>query len=172
MKRITASLAAVSLIGAAVAQTSPAPATGSAPAASSVAPQGMSISRNGTRPSAPGPAQFFAGTARIDPLFPVNAPSRMSGASVTFEPGARSNWHTHPLGQVLVVTAGFGLAQQWGKAIQELRPGDVLWCPPGVKHWHGASPTTSLTHMALQESLDGKNVEWLEAVTDQQYSGR
>jgi quercetin dioxygenase-like cupin family protein len=173
LKRLTASAVALSLLGPAFAQTASRPASGAAaPTASASAPQGMTISPNGTRASTRGPADFFTGMARIDPLFPVNAPSRMSGAYVTFEPGARSHWHMHPVGQTLVVTAGAGRTQEWGKPVQELHPGDVLWCPPGVKHWHGASPTTSLTHIALQETLDGKAVEWLEKVTDEQYSGK
>ena len=105
----------------------------------------------------------------VEPLFPVNSPSRTSGGSVTFEPGARSAWHTHPLGQTLIVTAGTGWVQQWGGEKQEIRPGDVVWTPPGVKHWHGATPTTAMTHIAIQETLDGKNVEWMEKVSDEQY---
>ncbi len=129
----------------------------------------MKITRSGSQPSRQGPAEYFTGSVRIDPLFPANAPSRTSGASVTFEPGARSAWHTHPLGQTLIVTAGTGWVQQEGGEKQEIRPGDVIWTPPGVKHWHGATATDRLTHIAIQESLDGKNVEWLEKVSDEQY---
>jgi quercetin dioxygenase-like cupin family protein len=129
----------------------------------------IKISRVSSRPSALAPAQFFTGTVRLDPLFPAAEPSRTSGAYVTFEAGARSAWHTHPLGQTLVVTQGVGRVQQLGATIQEIRPGDVVMIPPHVKHWHGAAPTTAMTHIAIQESLDGKNVSWLEKVTDEQY---
>ena len=129
----------------------------------------MDIQRNGLKPSTKGPADWFTGTVRIDPLFQAPSPARVAGASVTFEPGARTAWHTHPLGQTLIVTAGCGRAQRLGGPIEEIRPGDVVWFPPGEKHWHGASPTTALTHIAIQESLDGKVVDWLEHVTDDQY---
>jgi quercetin dioxygenase-like cupin family protein len=131
----------------------------------------MEIKRNGSQPSSKGPAEWFTGTVRIDPLFQANAPARAAGASVTFEPGARTAWHTHPLGQVLIVTAGCGRAQRWGGPVEEIRPGDVVWFPPGEKHWHGAAPTTAMTHIAIQEQLDGKVVEWLEKVSDEQYKG-
>lgn len=131
--------------------------------------QQMTIARAGSQASIQGPAQNFTGSARVDPLFGPHAPSTTAGAAVTFEPGARSAWHTHPAGQVLVVTAGVGRAQQWGGQVQEIRPGDVIWTPPGVKHWHGAAPTTALTHIAIQEAVNGKNVEWLEKVSDEQY---
>ena len=129
----------------------------------------MDIKRVGTQPSSKGPADWFTGTVRIDPLFQAHAPARAVGASVTFEPGARTAWHTHPLGQTLIVTAGCGLAQRWGGPIEEIRPGDVVWFPPGEKHWHGAAPTTAMTHIAIQEELDGKVVEWMEKVSDEQY---
>jgi len=129
----------------------------------------MDIKRNGSQPSSKGPAYWFTGTVRIDPLFPVNAPARSAAASVTFEPGARTAWHTHPLGQTLIVTAGCGRAQRRGGPIEEIRPGDVIWFPPGEKHWHGAAPTTAMTHIAIQEQLDGKVVDWMEQVTDDQY---
>jgi quercetin dioxygenase-like cupin family protein len=119
--------------------------------------------------SARGPEDWFTGTVRIDPLFQANSPARAFGASVTFEPGARTAWHTHPLGQTLIVTSGYGWAQLWGEPLQEIRPGDVVRFPPGQKHWHGASPTTAMTHIAVQEALDGKMVEWLEKVKDEQY---
>jgi quercetin dioxygenase-like cupin family protein len=129
----------------------------------------MKIQRPGSTPSAPGPADWFTGTVRIDPLFTPPEPARVVGASVTFEPLARTAWHTHPLGQTLIVTAGCGRAQSWGGPIEELRPGDVIWFAPGEKHWHGAGPTTAMTHIAIQERLDGKTVDWLEKVTDEQY---
>lgn len=129
----------------------------------------MTVTRHGTQPSVKAPAQNFTGAVRVDPLFAATAPSRVAGAYVTFEPGSRSAWHTHPLGQTLVVTAGSGWVQQEGGRRQELRPGDVVWTPPGVKHWHGATASNGMTHMAIQESLDGRNVEWLEKVSDEQY---
>jgi quercetin dioxygenase-like cupin family protein len=131
----------------------------------------MEIKRVGSQPSTKGPGDWFTGTVRIDPLFQPAEPARVASALVTFEPGARTAWHTHPLGQRLIVTAGCGRAQRWGGPIEEIRPGDVVWFPPGEKHWHGASPTTAMTHIAIQEQLDGKAVEWLEQVTDEQYSG-
>jgi quercetin dioxygenase-like cupin family protein len=129
----------------------------------------MDIKRAGSQPSATGPADYFTGAVRVDPLFQAPAPARAVGASVTFEPGARTAWHTHPLGQTLIVTAGFGLAQREGGPIEEIRPGDVVWFRPGEKHWHGASPTTGMTHLAIQEALDGKTVDWMEKVSDEQY---
>lgn len=132
----------------------------------------MEISRNGTRPSAKGPAEHFTGVVRIDPLFQAGAPGRAGGAYVTFEPCARSDWHTHPLGQTLIVTFGRGLHQVWGGPVEEIGPGDVITVRPNEKHWHGAGPATTMTHIAIQESLDGKPVDWLEKVTDEQYSGQ
>jgi quercetin dioxygenase-like cupin family protein len=132
----------------------------------------MEIKRNGSQPSAKGPAEYFTGAVRLDPLFHPPAPARAFGASVTFEPGARTTWHTHPLGQTLVVIYGWGRVQRWGGPIEEIRPGDVVWIPPGEKHWHGAAPTTAMTHVAIQEQLDGKAVDWMEQVTDDQYQGR
>ncbi|WP_348770207.1 (R)-mandelonitrile lyase [Pseudomonas syringae] len=129
----------------------------------------MEIVKNGEQASLTGAPSNFTGSARIDPLFPARAPSRVSAGYVTFQPNARSRWHTHPLGQTLVVTAGMGWVQQLGGDKKVIKPGDVIWTPPGVKHWHGATSTTGVTHMAIQESLDGKNVEWLEPVTDAQY---
>lgn len=129
----------------------------------------MNITRNATQASTKAAAENFTGTVRVDPLFQADAPARARGASVTFEPGARTNWHTHPLGQTLIVTTGSGLVQQWGGPIEQIHPGDVVWFPPGVKHWHGATPTTSLTHIAITEHLDGKTAEWLEQVSDEQY---
>ena len=127
------------------------------------------VTKNGTQASIKGSDKFFTGDVRIDPLFPATSPSRTSGAYVTFEPGARSAWHTHPLGQTLVVTSGVGFTQEWGGPIVEIHPGDVITCPSGVKHWHGASPHNAMTHLSVVEELDGKNVEWLEKVTDEQY---
>lgn len=129
----------------------------------------MEIKRNGSQPSGIGPTEWFTGQVRIDPLHQAEAPARVGCATVTFEPGARTAWHTHPLGQTLVVAAGCGLAQRWGGPIEEIRPGDVIWFAPGEKHWHGAAPTTAVTHIAIQEYLDGKAVEWLEHVSDEQY---
>lgn len=129
----------------------------------------MQIKRSGAQPSNKGPADYFTGTVRIDPLFDSADPARVVGASVTFEPGARTAWHTHPLGQTLIVTAGFGRAQRLGGPIEDIRPGDVITFAPGEKHWHGAAATTAMTHIAIQERLDGKTVEWLEKVTDEQY---
>jgi quercetin dioxygenase-like cupin family protein len=132
----------------------------------------MDIKRSGSRPSTQGSAEYFTGTVRIDPLFEAHAPARTLGASVTFEPGARTAWHTHPLGQNLIVTAGCGLVQRWGGPIEELRPGDVVRIAPGEKHWHGAKASTAMTHIAIQEQLDSKPVEWMEKVSDEQYEGR
>lgn len=129
----------------------------------------MDIKRSGSQPSGKGPADWFTGMVRIDPLLTPPEPARAVAAMVTFEPGARTAWHTHPLGQTLIVTSGVGRAQRVGGPIEEIRPGDVVWFPPGEKHWHGASPTVSMTHIAIQEKLDGKTVEWLEKVTDDQY---
>jgi len=129
----------------------------------------VKITRSGTQPSTKGPDQYFTGTVRVDPLFQANGPSRASGARVSFEPGARTAWHTHPVGQTLIVTAGSGWIQQWGGPIEEIRQGDVVWIPPGVKHWHGAAATTGMTHIAIQEQVDGKAVEWMEKVSDEQY---
>lgn len=131
----------------------------------------MDIFRAGHRPSARGPADWFTGAVRIDPLFNPAAPERVQGASVSFEPGARTAWHTHPLGQTLVVLAGVGRAQRWGGKIEEIRPGDVVWFAPGEKHWHGAAPGTAMTHLAIQEVENGKVVDWLEHVSDAQYGG-
>lgn len=127
--------------------------------------------RTGSRPSQKGSADWFTGAVRIDPLFSASAPARLAGNAVTFEPGARTAWHTHPLGQLLIVTAGLGLAQREGGPVEEIRPGDVVWFEAGEKHWHGASRTAAMTHFALQEALDGNAVQWLEKVSDQEYGG-
>jgi quercetin dioxygenase-like cupin family protein len=129
----------------------------------------MEITRNGSQPSRKGPMEYFTGSVRIDPLLQAPEPARVTSASVTFEPGARTAWHTHPLGQTLIMTSGLGWVQRAGGPTEEVRPGDVIWFPPGEKHWHGATPTTAMTHIAIQESLNGKNVDWLEHVGDEQY---
>ncbi len=161
MKRIACTLFYPIMVTAAAAQTDTAP--------EAVLP--VTVSRAGSQASTKGPEQYFTGSVRVDQLFPARAPSRVSAGLVTFEPGARSNWHTHPLGQTLVVTAGVGRVQRWGMPAQEIRPGDVVWIPPGQKHWHGAAPTTGMSHMAIQEAVDGRNVDWMERVTDEQYDG-
>jgi len=132
----------------------------------------MEIRRAGSQRSATGPADWFTGAVRIDPLLDTPAPARTAGAQVTFEPGARTAWHTHPLGQTLIVTSGCGRVQRWGGPVEDIRPGDVVWFSPGEKHWHGATPTTGMTHIAIQEKLDGKAVEWMEHVSDVQYGSR
>lgn len=134
---------------------------------------GQMIIRSGEQASVNGPDSIFTGNVRIDPLYPANNAMRSSGGSVTFEPGARSNWHVHPVGQVLIVTSGVGRTQEWGKPVQEIRAGDVVICPVGVKHWHGAAPNVSMTHISVcEEKEPGKVVEWMEKVTDEQYAGR
>ena len=132
----------------------------------------MDIKRNGSQPSGKGPPDYFTGTLRLDRLFQAPEPARVRGASVTFEPGARTAWHTHPLGQTLIVTAGCGWVQREGGPIEEIHPGDVIWFPPGEKHWHGATATTAMTHIAIVEQLDGKSADWLEKVSDEQYQGK
>jgi quercetin dioxygenase-like cupin family protein len=129
----------------------------------------MEIKRNGSQPSSKGPAEWFTGNVYIDSLHQADAPARVSVASVTFEPGARTAWHSHPLGQTLIVTAGNGRVQSWGGHPEEIQPGDVVWCPPGEKHWHGAVPTTAMTHLSIVEWLDGKSANWMEHVSDEQY---
>lgn len=129
----------------------------------------MEIMKPGSRASAKGPAEWFSGSVRIDPLFQAPDPALVQAASVTFEPGARTAWHKHPLGQILIVTGGCGWVQRWGDPIEEIRPGDVVWFSPGEKHWHGATATTAMTHIAIQEKKDGKVVDWMEPVSDEQY---
>ncbi len=129
----------------------------------------MDIQRSGSQPSGPGPAEYFTGTVRIDPLFQAHYPARANGASVTFEPGARTKWHTHPLGQTLIVTAGCGLVQRWDGPVERIRPGDVVSIAPGEKHWHGATATTAMTHIAIHETLDGKTADFMEPVSSEQY---
>lgn len=134
--------------------------------------QAQQITRAGEQASVAGPPDYFTGRVRIDPVWPADGNIGASGAWVTFEPGARSAWHVHPAGQRLVVTAGVGLIQEWGQPVQVIRPGDVVWCPPGVKHWHGAANGTAMTHLAVTGTRDGKNVIWMEKVTDEQYNAR
>jgi quercetin dioxygenase-like cupin family protein len=145
---------------------------GAANAQTQAAAASQQIAVAGSQASAAGPADFFSGRARIDPVWPSDQHINTSGALVTFEPGARSAWHTHPAGQRLVITSGVGLTQEWGKPVQTIRPGDVVWCPPGVKHWHGAAPSTAMTHLAVTGTADGKNVTWMEKVSDDQYAAR
>ena len=132
----------------------------------------MEIKRNGLQPSGAGQSEFFIGAVRIDPLFQPTDATRASGASVTFEPGARSAWHTHLLGQTLIVMAGCGRVQSWDGPIEEIRPGDVIWCPSGEKHWHGATATSAMTHISIVEQIDGKSADWMEHVSDEQYAGK
>lgn len=145
---------------------------GAQQAGQSNTPAKQTISRNGERPSAHGPEQYFTGSVRVDPLFSATQSVPASGAYVTFEPCARSAWHTHPIGQTLIVTSGTGLTQEWGGPIVEIKPGDVIRCPAGIKHWHGAAPTTAMTHLAITGELNGKNVTWMEKVSDEQYLGQ
>ena len=170
MKLFAGTLISLSLLVLAVSQAQ----TGAmqavaAPTASAQASHSIKITRSGSQQPSKGPAEYFTGSVQIEPLFPAHDPSRASGGKVTFEPGARSAWHTHPLGQTLIVTDGTGWIQQWGGPIKEIRKGDVAWIPPGVKHWHGATPNTAMTHVAIQEQLDGKAVVWMEKVTEEQY---
>lgn len=152
MKLLAATLASLSMAASAVAQTD------------------LAIARSGSQPSRQGPAENFTGSVRVDPLFPARESARASGAYVTFQPGARTLWHTHPRGQTLIVTAGVGRVQRWGGPLDEIRAGDVVWIPAGAKHWHGAAPGSAMTHIAITEHLDGKVVDWMEKVSDDQYS--
>ncbi len=165
-KLLAATITAVSMVTSASAQTGP---TAAGQPAAVDQSQTITIARRGSQPSRTGPAENFTGSVRVDPLFQAAGPSRTSGATVTFEPGARTAWHTHPLGQVLIVTSGVGRVQQWGGPVDEIRPGDVVRIPPGVKHWHGASPDSSMAHIGIVEMLDGKSVDWMEKVSDAQY---
>ena len=173
MKPLIAMAASLCVLALASAHADEAP--NSPGAAGQLAPsneglQTITILRSGSQPSNKGPAEHFTGAVRVDPLFQPHAPSRTSGAYVTFEPGARTAWHTHPLGQILIVTAGVGRVQSWRGPVEEIRSGDVVWIPPGVKHWHGAAPATAMTHIAITEQLDGKSVDWLEKVSDAEYA--
>ena len=172
MKLLTVMVMSLSLFASAHAHANQAgaPSGSDTPSVSSrEGSQTLTITRSGSQPSGKGPAENFTGTVRTDPLFQPPAPARARGVSVTFEPGARTAWHTHPLGQTLIVTAGCGLVQSWGGSIAKIRPGDIVWIPPGQKHWHGATATTAMTHIAIQEKLDGRAVDWMEKVTDEQY---
>lgn len=153
---------AFALAGAAQAQSPAAPAN----------PSGQQIAKAGSSPTNAGPAEFFTGNVRVQMVWPASEGITASGGMVSFDAGARSAWHTHPAGQRLVVMSGVGLTQEWGKPVQEIRPGDVVWCPPGVKHWHGASPTAAMSHLAVTGAVDGKNVNWMEKVSDEQYNAR
>lgn len=169
---IAAVLASLSLLASAPGRGTRMPAATESPVRAAAAVQDtqrVAVTPNGARPSQPGPAENFTGTVRIDPLFDPNDASRAGAAYVTFEPGARTAWHTHPRGQRLVVTAGVGRVQGWGGPVDEIRPGDVVWIPAGAKHWHGAAPATAMTHIAVYESRDGNLVTWMEKVTDAQY---
>jgi quercetin dioxygenase-like cupin family protein len=134
-----------------------------------IEPEKQQVQRAGTQAATAGPAEFFTGSVRVEPVWPASEGITASGGLVTFEPGARSNWHTHPAGQRLVVLSGTGLTQEWGRPVQVIRPGDVVWCPPGVKHWHGASPTSPMSHLAVTGTVQGRNVNWMERVGDDQY---
>jgi quercetin dioxygenase-like cupin family protein len=172
MKRLATFAVTMCLLASAGAHANTTLSTQVTSPASSGTSQGqpdLRIARAGSQPSARGPADYFTGLVRVDMLFPATAPSRMSGGSVTFEPGARTAWHTHPVGQVLVVTAGVGWLQREGGSVEEMRPGDVIWIPPGLKHWHGAAATTGVTHIALTEQLNGQVADWMEKVSDEQY---
>jgi quercetin dioxygenase-like cupin family protein len=170
MKVLASTLISLSLFTSAVSQAQTgAPQADGTPTASAEHSHSIKITRSGSQQPSKGPAEYFTGSVEIEPLFSAHDPSRTSGGKVTFEPGARSAWHTHPLGQTLIVTDGTGLIQQWGGAVEEIRKGDVVWIPAGVKHWHGATPNTAMTHVAIQEQLNGKAVEWMEKVTDEQY---
>jgi quercetin dioxygenase-like cupin family protein len=172
MKLLAATVMSLFLLALAFAYANQARAASGSEApsvASSEPSQTISITRSGSQPSGKGPAEYFTGSVRVDPLFKAKDPSRTSSASVTFEPGARTAWHTHPFGQILIVTAGSGWVQQWGGQIEEIRQGDVVRIPPGQKHWHGATATSGMTHIAIQEHLDGKTADWMEKVSDEQY---
>jgi len=172
MKLLAATMMSLFLLASACAQADQAMAdsgSGAPPVPSSEDSQTISITRSGSQPSAKGSVEYFTGAVRIDSLFQRSDPARVGGGIVTFEPGARTAWHTHPLGQTLIITAGVGLIQQWGGPIQEMKQGDVVWIPPGVKHWHGATATTGMTHIAIAEQFDGKGAHWMEKVSDEQY---
>jgi len=169
MKLLAATVITLSLFASAFAQTNQAVVASDPSVAQAPGSQSIRITRGGSQPSRQGPVENFTGSVRVDPLFQANNLSRTSGSLITFEPGARTAWHTHPLGQVLIVTAGTGRVQRWGDPVDEIRQGDVVWIPPGQKHWHGAAPNSSMAHIAIVEQLDGKTVEWMEKVSDAQY---
>ena len=170
MEALAWALISLSLFGSATSQAQTGAAQADTPPAVSVQDShSIRITRSGSEQPGKGPAGYFTGSVQVEPLFSAQDPSRVSGGKVTFEPGARSAWHTHPFGQILIVTEGRGWIQQWGGSIEEIRKGDVIWIPAGVKHWHGATPDTAMTHIAIQEQLNGIAVEWMEKVTDEQY---
>ena len=169
MKLLAATILALSLVGA-YGQTIHTGAPSDAGAGQASGPQSIRIMRSGSQPSREGPAENFTGKVRVDPLFEASVPGRARGSMVTFDPGAHTAWHTHPLGQVLIVTAGVGRVQRWGDPVDEIRKGDIVWIPAGQKHWHGATTNSSMSHIAIVEALDGKSVEWMEKVSDSQYS--
>ena len=169
MKLIATAAITLSLVASASAQTNQERATSGPDSAQASGAPSIRITRNGSQPYRPGPAEHFSGSVRVEHVFLADAPGRAAGALVTFEPGARTAWHTHPLGQTLIVTAGVGRVQRWGDPVDEIRQGDVVWIPPGQKHWHGAAPGRTMAHIAISESLDGKTVEWMEKVSDAQY---
>jgi 4-carboxymuconolactone decarboxylase len=169
MKLLAATAITLSLFASAFAQTNQAGAGLGPGVAQAPGSQSIRITRSGSQPSRQAPAENFTGQVSVEPLFQANAPARTFGARVTFEPGAQTGWHTHPLGQILIVTAGAGRVQRWGDPVEEIRQGDVVWTPPGQKHWHGAAPNSSMAHIAITEQLDGKTVEWMEKVSDAQY---
>ena len=169
MKLLVASAITLSLFALTFAQTNQAGAASSSGATQAPGSQSIRIVRGGSRPSLQGPTEHFTGSVRVDPLFQASAPAHAAGSLITFEPGARTAWHTHPLGQILIVTAGVGCVQRWGDPVEEIRQGDVVWIPPGQKHWHGAAPNSSMAHIAIVEQLDGKSVDWMEKVSDVQY---
>lgn len=173
MKRLTVMALMLSLLCPVIAEAadmSSAPGQSTAMPVPTSTAQKIEITRGSSRPASKGPAEYFTGSVSVDRLFQPNEHARATGACVTFQPGARTAWHMHPLGQRLIVTAGFGQVQRWAGPIEEIRPGDVVWIPPGVKHWHGATPDAAMTHIAIQEALNGKFVDWLEKVSDEQYS--
>jgi 4-carboxymuconolactone decarboxylase len=169
MKLLAATAITLSLFASAFAQTNQAGAALGPGVAQAPGSQSIRITRSGSQPSRQAPAENFTGSVSVEPLFQANAPARAFGARVTFEPGARTGWHAHPLGQTLIVTAGTGRVQRWGDPVEEIRQGDIVWTPPGQKHWHGASANTAMTHIAITEQLDGNTVEWMEKVSDAQY---
>ena len=172
MKLLVATIISLSVLASAFAQANQARAasgSGAPPVPSSQDSQTINITRSGSQPSTKGSVEYFTGAVRIDSRFQRSDPARVGGGIVTFEPGARTAWHTHPLGQILIVTAGSGWIQQWGGQIEEIRQGDAVWIPPGQKHWHGATATTGMTHIAIVEHLDGKTADWMDKVSDEQY---
>ncbi|RJG01298.1 cupin domain-containing protein [Noviherbaspirillum sedimenti] len=169
MNRLALTAASLFLLMCNTSHANDAASSGASARSAEQGKKSQTVFRAGAQPSGKGPAEYFTGNVRVSPLFPANPSTPVTGAYVTFEQGARSAWHTHPTGQHLIVTAGTGWTQEWGGPVTEIHEGDVVWCPPGVKHWHGASPNTAMTHIALTGTVNGKNVEWMEKVTDEQY---